>query len=84
MGLLRDIVKTGPLLSVGCVPDCPYEVEARDEDAVVDEMTTHMWEEHRLPVDPLDVREMVRPSHRISRRGTNTSSSAESHVSSRS
>ncbi|WP_161570070.1 DUF1059 domain-containing protein [Salinigranum halophilum] len=77
-------MNTGPLLSVGCVPDCEYEVESRDELAVVEEMTTHMWEEHRLQVDPLDVREMVRPSHRISHRETNASTSAESHISSRS
>ena len=77
-------MQSGPLLSVGCVPDCEYEAEARDEETVVDAMTSHMWEAHRLPVDPLDVREMVRPSHRISRRETNASASAESHVSTRS
>lgn len=84
MELLSDIVQSGPLFYVGCVPDCEYEVESRDEGAVVDAMTSHMWDAHRLPVDPLDVREMVRPSHRISRRETNASASAESHVSTRS
>jgi hypothetical protein len=47
-------------------------------------MTEHMWEAHRLPVDPLDVREMISPSHRISRSETNASVSAESHLSTRS
>jgi predicted small metal-binding protein len=77
-------VQSDTLLRVGCLPDCEYEAEARDERTVVEEMTDHMWDEHRLPVDPLDVREMVRPSYRISRRETNASVSAESHVSSRS
>jgi hypothetical protein len=47
-------------------------------------MTEHMWEAHQLPVDPLDVREMISPSHRISRSDTNASVSAESHLSTRS
>lgn len=69
---------------VSCLPDCGYEVESRDEARAVEEMTEHMWDAHRLPVDPLDVREMVRPAHRISRSGTNRSASADSHLSSRS
>jgi hypothetical protein len=48
----------------------------------VEEMTTHMWEAHRLRVDPLDVREMLQPVYRASRRGTRAS--AESRVPSRS
>jgi predicted small metal-binding protein len=84
MGLLRGIVQSSPPFYVSCVPDCDYEAEARDEGTLVETMTAHMWEEHRLPVDPLDVREMVRPTHRISRRETNASTSAETHVSSRS
>ena len=69
---------------VGCLPDCGYEAEASDERVVVEEMTTHMWDAHRLRVDPLDVREMLQPVHRTSRRGTKASASAESQVSSRS
>lgn len=75
---------TRTLLRVGCLPDCEYEAESRDERRLVEDLTTHMWDEHRLAVDPLDVREMIRPSHRISRRGTNASVSADSHASSRS
>jgi predicted small metal-binding protein len=77
-------VQSESLLRVGCLPDCGYEVESPDEQTAVERMTTHMWEAHRLPVDPLDVREMVRPTHRISRSETNASVSADSHVSRRS
>ncbi|WP_192918535.1 DUF1059 domain-containing protein [Salinigranum salinum] len=77
-------MKSDTLLRVGCLPDCGYEVESRDETVLVEEMTEHMWEAHRLSVDPLDVREMVSPSHRISRSETNASVSAESHLSTRS
>jgi predicted small metal-binding protein len=84
MRLLRSIVQSSPLRYVTCVPDCDYEVEGRDAGSLVETMAAHMWEAHRLPVDPLDLREMVRPTHRISHRETNASASAESHVSSRS
>ena len=77
-------MQSDTLLRVGCLPDCEYEAESRDRSEVVEEMTTHMWEAHRLPIDPLDVREMVRPSQRHSRRSTNASASADSHVSRRS
>lgn len=72
------------LLRVSCLFDCGFEAESSDERTVVESMTTHMQDVHRLPVDPLDVEEMVRPAYRISRRGTNASRSADSHVSRRS
>lgn len=42
-----------------CRPDCPYEITSEDDEQLVAFMLEHMWDAHRVAVDPEDLREMI-------------------------
>ncbi|WP_083850993.1 DUF1059 domain-containing protein [Halogranum rubrum] len=56
-----------------CRPDCSFVVESDDDEQLVAVMLEHMWDAHRIAIDPEDLREMISGVPTERRRGRRNS-----------
>ncbi|MFC4356499.1 hypothetical protein ACFO0N_00885 [Halobium salinum] len=42
-----------------CRPECPFRIESEDRRYLVESLVDHMWDAHRIALDPTEAREML-------------------------